>query len=188
MSDRDIWLPRGKPIGWWVRRVLVAVTSALAVYLLVLIVLNYQGFCFKERRLLSDQEKFRMVVGRMVTARRPFWPVSHEGNVRHLTDPTLISHWIIKGHDGPVEPIFYRSAEEFFDRNPDCCEMRTNVAGSEGPFEPDFWDRALGDCSGGVVRITGTFRFRDQAGIEREIRDTGESLLSNCGTSLDVPF
>jgi len=180
----------GNSICWWITCGLIAALVVLMVIALIPITLNYNGFCFKESRFLTDQEKYRIVVERIVQNGNPFQPVKPLRPGRTYWSPQegdTISHWVIEGHDGAVEPIPYRSADEFFAKNPNCCEMRPFFESSEGSFMPDFWDRALGDCSGGVVRVTNIARFRDQAGIEREITHTGDSLLSNCGRSLTVP-
>lgn len=189
MSDSDLRTLRDKLCGGWGRRLLLAIPLGLAISFLTFVVLNYNGYCFKEGRFLPREEKYRMVVERMVAGRWPFWPVRRDGVALPLaTDSPLISHWTIDGDKDPVQPIFiYHSADEFFARNPNCCEMGTYVSTSEGPFEPGFWDRAFGSCSGGIVRVTGIVRFRDQMGREREIQRTSESLLSNCGGELSVP-
>ncbi len=173
----------------------LAIIFILAAGPLVLMTLNYNGYCFKEKRFISDQEKIRMVVERIVIKRGapiPFWPKRYDkGNVVKNKNGETV--WVVskdgnvKPSDEPVEPIPYQSVDEFFARNPNCCTMVDHVSGSEGPFKPDFWDRATGECSGGIVRVTGTYRFRDAAGNEREVRHTHESLLSNCGRELHIP-
>jgi len=173
-------------------RLLLLPPLALIIFLAGYGVLNYNGYCFKEGRFLSDQEKYRLVVERKIRYGSPFRPVKPIPPGRNFWSDVRgdkVSHWIVEGHDGPVEPIHYRSADEFFALNPNCCEMRGYIiSGSEGPFEPSFWDRAFGDCSGGVVRVTSIARFRDQAGIERELLATSEAMLSNCGMELSTPF
>jgi hypothetical protein len=182
--------PTGNSTHRWIVRAMLLLPLGLMAYPMVLTVLNYNGFCFKEGRFLSEQEKFRLVVEREIQYGPPFEPVlQYRPGVSYWSpaEGDKISHWRVKGHDGPVEPILYRGADEFFAQNPNCCEMRPFFSSSEGGFLPSFWDRALGDCSGGVVRVTGLVRFRDQAGKEHQIVHGRDVLLSNCGRELKVP-
>jgi len=198
MRDSNSHVSVTKPFGVWRRRILLAIPSGIAAYLLVLAILNYNGYCFKEGRFLSDKEKIRIVIERSMLMRGaplPFWPLrDRNGNVLKDKDGKL--QWVVSKDgnvsptDEPVIPILFRDVDEFLMRNPNCCEMRkeVGVGTSEGWFEPDFWDRVLGSCSGGVVRITGTYQFRDMKdGTIHKIQDTSDSFLSNCGRGLTIP-
>ena len=185
---------RIKSTWYWIVAVVLVLPLGLIVYpSLRWVVLNYNGYCFKEGRFLSEQEKIRLVVEREIQFPNYALPIEPVLQFRpgvgywSPAEGDKISHYRVKGHDGPVEPILYRSADEFFAQNPNCCEMRPFFSSSEGRFVPSFWDRALGDCSGGVVRITGIVRFRDQTGNEHQIVHTRDVLLSNCGRELKVP-
>ncbi len=181
-------MPLRKALSWLFAIAGSLTLAGLAAYAAKTIVLNYDGYCFEEHRFLTDAEKYRLVVERIVRSGVPFEPVKVMPPGRNYWSPgNKISHWVIKGYDGPVTPIYYLSANDFFSRNPDCCEMRTFVSTSEGGFAPSFWDRALGDSSGGVVRVAGIAHFRDQSGVERHINFVWEDLLSNCGRELSVP-
>lgn len=171
-------------------RLLLLPPLALIIFLAGYGVLNYNGYCFKEGRFLSDQEKYRLVVGEMVRNGAPFVPVKPIPPGRSFWSDQLgdkVSHWIVEGHDGPVEPIYYRSADEFFAINPDCCEMRSYLSTGEGGFVYGFWDRAFGDCSGGVVRVMGLVRYRDQSGAVHRFYHAYEVPLNNCGKALHFP-
>lgn len=153
--------------------------------------LNISGFCFSERRFLSDNEKFKLVVDGIIKNRMPFYPVKPLRPGKSYwseKEGDKISHWVLVGQTEPVEPIDYKSTEEFFLLNPNCCEMREYVSSSEGVYKPSELDRLFGNCSGGVVRVNGTFRYRDKYGVMQTTNRSIDALLNNCGRWLQVPL
>jgi hypothetical protein len=175
--------------------------------------LTYHGYCFAQQRYLSDQEKIRMMAERVMRDTNgvvgPIWPMrSNDGKV--ISDKNGTPVWVLRRvegrglvkdgrgrwvlterpslDEGPIMPISYRSVDEFLALNPDCCEVQTYYAGSEGRWDFGFWDRFYGYGSGGVIWLSYRSRYRDPAGIEKEISGSYLEIVSNCGDRLTPPF
>lgn len=150
----------------------------LAIFLVIVLGLNYFGYCFREHRFPSDEEKIKSVVQSIVTNELPFRRPDVEGNAEY---------WVIEGKKEPVEPISYRDVEEFFALNPGCCEIRYDyINTSEGPLRFGVMNRLLGGSSGGVVIVHYRYWYRDRDGVQRSEGTTLESLQNNCGEGISL--
>ena len=129
--------------------------------------LNYSGFCFREMRYLSDEEKFRIVF-EMFNSRKT------------ITIRTVIEE---RTQFNDREQIKYESFEQFIQSNPDCCAI---VPGKprNTPWETPssyFWDRITGYNSGEVIVMTFIARYLDENGDRTSEEVTTKTVLKNCG-------
>lgn len=141
----------------------LAITLAVCVTLAILGGVGYwgytgwltsKGYCFAQKRYLTDQEKIRLSVERLFEVREgyfsPFWPMREDMTAyagKNLRDKDGKPLWALHRHkdrqpvkdmksgqwrkielpaldEGPVEPIPYLSVDEFFAINPGCCDIR----------------------------------------------------------------
>jgi len=121
-----------------------------------------RGFCAKDDRLVTDEERIRRIVDTVV-----YGHSSSKGLVRERTGR-------------PIEPVPYTSLHEFFDSNPGCCEMKSHLDTSEGSYRPEpveypWW---------GVVKITYALRYREQSGKEGHVMVTYETPVNACGEAI----
>lgn len=95
--------------------------------MLLLPMLTYSGLCLSEMRYLSDDEKVRLAVARVIEVQ--------DSRRRVQTDA---------GSEGAISPeiLSYRSVDEFLESNPHCCTV--NDSGPEGIGPPTFLQRLLG--------------------------------------------
>ena len=137
--------------------------------------LNYSGFCFKEMRYLSDEEKIRIAVAK----------VNKMGGWRHLKELGWPSNRYKK-------IIPYESVDAFLQENPDCCTI-VPYAGFEHvtdePVPPSFWERFFGIYNS-AVRIQYTRRYIEGPldknkkmgpGEKHEEFLIGDYHIDNCG-------
>jgi len=182
--------------------------------------LTSKGYCFEQKRYLTDQEKIRLSVERLLKVRHgylapfvpmredmaayagknlrdkdgnPLWGLYRPAGSEHVKDMKSGQWTWVKLpalNEGPVEPIPYRSVDEFFALNPGCCDVLDYFdMGSEGSLGFDFWDRFEGYGSGGVVWVSYRYRYRDRNGVEQERADGFyDEIVSNCGDGLPSPF
>jgi hypothetical protein len=125
--------------------------------------LSYTGYCFKEERYLSDQEKIDAVI---TEALMTYPPVLEErDDVGRLT--------LFR----PKNWIPYKDVNEFKRLNPNCCQLTTR--GDEG-YKITFSERLFGDVST-LVHIRYLVRYRDDQGSLVEAPIEYSPAVSNCG-------
>ncbi len=129
--------------------------------------LNYSGFCFREMRYLSDEEKFQIV----------FDAFDHRDTVI-----------IIFRKENTVSPksyeqIKYESFEQFMKMNPYCCTILPGkfTDRQRESWLSYFWNRITGYDSGRVIVGTFTLHYLDEKGEQRSQEITTEYVLQNCG-------
>lgn len=125
--------------------------------------LSYTGFCFKENRYLSAEEKLRATVENILTK----YP------------PAIIkkSNKIGWSNSAPEHPVYYKNTDEFFSINQNCCELIKIRNIDEG--EPVFMERLTGTVSG-YARIDYQVRYIED-GVERSALSQNSFAISNCG-------
>ncbi len=147
--------------------------------------LNYSGFCFKEMRYLSDDEKIRMAINHL---NKPTYFYDHE-------DPSYwYSSGIKKGTPNRYQKkIPYESVDAFLDENPGCCTLIPKDANYNGvDYEerpPTFWERILGKYNYAVKvkyvmrYVEGPLDEKGKEGIGQRYEKTVQSVYnaSNCG-------
>jgi hypothetical protein len=136
--------------------------------LLVLIVvlgivpaLSYNGFCFGEKRFLSDDEFIDVAVATINRVR------THTLKIRH---PRAIE---IK----PVEVINYGSVAEFRKLNPDCCAIIPHNTEVE---YVSFWDQIFGRAAKSV-KLRYTLNYLDDNGTPQSVSNDAKVTIGNCG-------
>jgi hypothetical protein len=154
------WLRLGK----WTRRGLIAlaILVAVATPAVTLGVLSYKGFCFDQRRFLSDEEAFTAVIQEIIL---------RSSHVRVILRPEMVQF-------RPVKVIRYRDVNEFREWNPDCCKVVPHNMG-EGPYA-SFSQRLFGYASR-TVSVDYLVRYVGEDGSERIDDTTKKYVVTNCG-------
>ncbi|WP_132260554.1 hypothetical protein [Paucimonas lemoignei] len=159
--------------------VLAAGLLSISGYVLYLGFLSYNGYCFGQKRYLSNEEKILIVV-REILARYP-----KQGNVAYrLTIEDGQRKWKPE-RLGPENPIPYRDEKEFFSINPGCCEVVKVARDTEGLINLPFLDRLFGFKSDFVV-VRYFLRYRDVDGTEQKKLIQTAPVISSCGKTGDV--
>lgn len=118
--------------------------------------LNYSGFCFAEKRYLSDEEKIRA-----------------EFDYQNSRDTLPLDNFPDPKH------IKYKSFDEYVALYPECCSVNPG-----GPYEVapvEFLARILGYNSGDVVVINFQVRYLDENGLLKTVENRYENYSRNCG-------
>ncbi len=136
--------------------------------------LNYSGFCFKEMRYLSDEEKIRIAVAKVNKMGGGHYSKPQEGFFKY------------------IKVVPYESIDAFFHENPDCCTI-VPYAGFEHvtgvAWPPTFWERFFGIYNS-AVRIQYTRRYIEGPldknkkmgpGEKHEEFLIGDYHIDNCG-------
>ena len=121
--------------------------------------LNYSGFCFAEKRYLSDEEKVRAVF-----------------DYQNSRDTLPIKNF--PGISYPKH-IKYKSFDEHIALYPECCSL--NPGGGYEVPPTEFLDRILGYDSGDVVVINFKVRYLDENGSLKTGEKRFDNYLENCG-------
>ena len=85
--------------------------------------LNYSGFCMKQKRWISDEEKIRIVLSEIIRQGSLYIETKDRGTQ-------------------PFPQVRYSSVAELLEKNPNCCISDSTKAGDNG--HPTFWDKVLG--------------------------------------------
>jgi hypothetical protein len=142
---------------------LAGITSILA--------LNYSGYCIAELRFVPDEEKINNVVSALAQGGVSRGFVEKDGNLVEV---------------GTITTLPYKSADELFADNPNCCQMGPVVA--EGYHEPTVVRRLAGTVSD-VVAVRYLKRTIDQAGVISSEKVLDQFSINNCGRMVsNVPF
>jgi hypothetical protein len=135
--------------------------------------LSFSGFCFEERRYLTDEEKINIAVLHVLRFYPPIMrkEIVAEGDERKE---------ILTG-GRPKAPIPYRDLKEFREVNPNCCRvvMQANHSGGE-VGDVAFWQRLFGLTSC-FVEVKYLVRYRDATGMVHFYTTETFPAISNCG-------
>jgi hypothetical protein len=148
--------------------------------------LNCLGFCFDKMRVLSDDEKIKLAINKVLIE----YPtkVFSEKFYRTLPkgDQESDLHLYGNGSSGgvPKHPIAYLSLEEFISLNPDCCQVTLNYHAKYkddvgGDFTT-FWSRVTGRKTS-IVVVQYSMRYRDRDGKMQSRGMEFYSGMTNCG-------
>lgn len=107
--------------------------------------LNYSGFCFKEMRYLSDEEKIHKAIAANHTIK---------GNANYWYSWGYIPSMPGK-NDTYRQIIPYEDVDAFLRENPNCCYvirkgLKLPYIGFADDPAPSFWERVFGHCNFGV--------------------------------------
>ncbi len=120
--------------------------------------LNMSGFCWADKRWLSDEEKIKMAVQYHMHRKILPFTIEHMGQ------------FIIKDY----EQIPYQDFDEFKALNPNCCTL--NPKGSM-----DLPPRSLSYNYTSTVRINYLMRYIDESGTKQTRQISFDNGLDNCG-------
>lgn len=121
--------------------------------------LNYSGFCFAEKRYLSNEEKIRAVFDYQNKRTDLLYRVHVEPNNNKY--------------------IPYKSFDEYIALYPECCSVNPG-----GPYEvppAKFLDRIFGYHSGDIVVTNFQVRYLDENGSLKTAEVRFDNYLENCG-------
>jgi hypothetical protein len=119
---------RGDPLqttGFAIHRALTVVAVICIGWTAVLTTLNASRFCFREERILDDGTFLRMVA-------RNFVEIIIEHSEQHWR--TLLRTNYSDGNYSNPSVIRYKNVDEFYEKNPNCCQIER----FDGPQEPIF--------------------------------------------------
>lgn len=140
--------------------------------------LNCLGFCFDKMRFISDDEKIKLSVTRILKE----YPKLVDGKWKIRPGKGDDSNdWEAKSL--PSSPIPYREIDEFFALNPNCCYVTRHY---QSIFNSDGGDDVtFGDCMSGrktsVVVVHYLLRYRDEKGKLQTETLEDYSSMNNCG-------
>lgn len=132
--------------------------------------LNYIGFCFKEHRFLSDEEKISIAI--------PYVLGSYPPNLLEYGE--RLGRVVVIGGHTPAHPIYYKDRDAFLAENPDCCKLTQKMERTKSEFPIQLEHRLLGN-SNTFVEVTYKLKYIDETGVERSQITTEYVAISNCG-------
>lgn len=167
---------RSKKLFWYF---VILVSVLLIVFLIIFGTLNYKGFCFKQVRYLSDEEKLNIAIVRIgdINRKKPRCWSSHGKSVKSIN----------RNYDECVVP--YSSIEEFLQANPVCCKLLKPGDYFDDSGGPGPWTRLFGTWNYGVKvqyvekRFETPFKDKKNDNIVREYTapKIGIIYFNNCG-------
>jgi hypothetical protein len=133
---------------------------------------NLMGYCKKEMRYLTDEEKIDSAIKYVMKSYHPVVeiPKKHEDN-----DVRMDEHKI--HYELAKNPIYYNSIEEFKAINKDCCTLAEDDGSG---YRGGFYNRASGGLSTYVL-VRYKVRYFDS---DNEVKEKNTDLtvaVSNCG-------
>lgn len=172
-----------------------AVKLVLIGMLIVWMGLNCLGFCFDKMRVLSDDEKIRIVVeeilrsyGGKIVGEWIAGPRLGEGHSiksnKWIFGPGKRLKWEAPDSELkelPAYPIPYRDMDEFFSLNPDCCYVTQHY---DSPYDAEDGDVAGCGLFGGksaIVVVTYVFKYKDETGMIKNEQLVVYRAMNNCG-------
>lgn len=132
--------------------------------------MNYAGYCFKESRYLTDEEKIELAIRRAIAAGPPAIPMS-KVEIKNGKEVHSTIREIPKIYDR------YDSVDQFRRLNPNCCVLTQTAPGGGGP---DLGIRLLGNFST-YVRMEYAFFYTDAMNQERVFDRVTYPKITNCG-------
>ncbi len=160
-------------------------------------ILNVTGFCYAQHRFLSESERQRAFLQQEFIDRDPHVRAT-DGLVHGFSDEYF--KW--RKVDDFASSLPYKSVEEFFSANPDCCSAihRTVSSSQYEPLRHKYYD-GLFDIpwhywllcyAGEKLRVQAKARYINTQG---EIKFLGNPedfsvthWIDNCGSNVQVPF
>ncbi len=135
--------------------------------------LNYAGFCLKEARILSDEEKVQIAVSYVMADYPPVMAQTR------ATEQDGVWRNVVE-YARPEDPIYYLDTGEFSRVNRDCCEVAERPGRAQAPF---FWPRIQGRLSD-FVRVSYRVRYLEPGGAEGGYDFVQWVAVTNCGRAV----
>lgn len=129
--------------------------------------LNMTGFCWAEKRWLSDEEK-------IVKA------IDIDNSISYVRIDTPVNGGVsLESFDR----ISYKDANDLITQNPNCCriERRKPKSYPDNKLGRLFAGSFTGDDSGDDISINYNAKYRDQKGTEKSLHNKFTRALMNCG-------
>jgi hypothetical protein len=128
------------------------------------------GFCFKERRFLTDREMTEIALRDVLGQQSVQVIRSGPQGVSFITVPV-------------VERL---SVRDFLSKNPDCCKLFTPGVGEF--FVPDLLINRLFGAAAIGVQIKRSVEDNRTPGNPATYDVTGETIVGNCGAILNLGY
>ena len=132
--------------------------------------LNYAGFCLRDGRVLSDEEKVQIAVSYVMAGYPPVLAQTR------ATDQGGVWRNVVE-YARPQDPIYYLDAGEFSRVNRNCCAVAAQPGRAQAPL---FWSRVLGRLSD-FVRVSYRVRYLEASGAQGGQDHVQWVAISNCG-------
>lgn len=153
-------LPSAARVRMWL---LVFALVIAAGTLLIISNLSYDGFCFRDRRFLSEKEYFAAAIASML---------------KRETEQ-LVSYGPKKVRFSVVHVVKYAGMDDFLQQNPDCCKVVPHNTGDLGPYTS--FDQRLFGYAAKIVSINYIIRYVDEIGDQKSVTKTEQLAVTNCG-------
>lgn len=129
--------------------------GVLVLYIGIHAEMDLSGYCYKQRRFLTNQEKIEIAVKEIIRS----YPPVVTANIT-INNGKSATRWF-----APKNFIPYQSSDEFFKINKDCCEVTEHRKG-------DFWQKGeklslfekLFGFTSSYIRIRYQVRYFDENG------------------------
>ena len=131
--------------------------------------LNYSGFCFAQKRYLSNKEKIRAVFN--------YQNSRDTLSINNFPNPEQVKDQSFDGYN--LTHIKYKSFDEYIALYPECCSV--NPGGGYEVPPVNFIDRIFGYHSSDVVVINFHARFLNKNGESETVEVRFDNYLQNCG-------
>ena len=149
----------------------IKTTYSIITILLIVLLLNCFGFCWREFRFLSDKERIEIAVQKALNFYKGsgYW-----GRFENLID-----------NESPFdrkryERIPYKDSKEFFAINPNCCEVSRSAKISEGRLKISVLGCMFGNSSPYFVSGKVIVNYKEDGQIKTGI-GTFTYYVSSCG-------
>lgn len=144
------------PIG----RVVITVMVTIIVGIIIgMPTLSLSGFCFSQRRFLTDQEYFDIAISKIMS---------------------LYCYQLMTPVTKCVPPIRYKDAADFRARNPDCCKFVRHNSDYAGSGIVTFSQRLSGDAARSVL-VNFKIDYVDADGSPQHTIGNALVVVGNCG-------
>jgi hypothetical protein len=147
------------------KRVIISIALSPLILIFFYFTLNYIGFCFKECRFLSDEEKID--AGIKIAIERMYTDYEMANETYHL-DPQYNIEYLKPKKNSTDTLISDEDIYRFKSENPNCCSLSKFYHDKNiEDYYPkiSFWNRVFGWASDFV---TVRFKYKDINGVERE--------------------
>jgi len=146
-----------------VRSFIVVFAGCATALVLACAVLSYNGFCFKEKRFLSDRDYFASAVSEIIERNAQQLITQEPGGTLFRSVPV----------------IKYAGAGDFHRKNPNCCKVVADDVANDVP--PTSFDQRLFGYIAKFVVVTYVVNYLTAAGDQKSEKKTEYFAVTNCG-------
>jgi hypothetical protein len=158
-------------------KVFWSVAGLLALGLTIPASLNATGFCWKERRYLSDEQLIHAFA---------------DNKAKNLRLPSSRLEAIIASNTDEANPtvsavVEYKSGDDFLAANPNFCIVGRDVEGVNEPLLNPGWRPRLWGYAHNIVTSTFSIMYFDDSGTEKRFSTKTNDWVDACGR-IKSPF